>query len=110
VQLHSSRVSTFLPVHTVNCMQTLKVLNMTALVGSAVFASKPYFLDADPIYLENVTGYYPREYERAFPRDLFDTVIDVEPITGAVRCSSLSGNQPPLAPNHHRGSTVLFPL
>lgn len=65
------------------------VLNMTALVGSTVFASKPYFLDADPSYLDNITGFWDNSgmdpdsggVERH--RDLYDTVIDVNAITGS---------------------------
>ena len=40
-----------------------------------MFASKPHFLDADPSYRDNVTGMKPN-------RDLHDSYLDVEPITG----------------------------
>lgn len=55
------------------------VLNLTAVFtqNAPVFASKPHFLDADPGYVNNVTGLYPN-------RELHDSYLDVEPITGAV--------------------------
>ena len=56
---------------------------MTALIGAPVFASKPYFLDADPVYLENITGYIEDGFDVEEYRDLYDTVIDVETVTGA---------------------------
>ena len=41
-----------------------------------VFGSKPHFLDADPLLLDSVVGLSP-------DRNKHDTVIDVEPTTGA---------------------------
>jgi hypothetical protein len=59
------------------------VLNMTDDVGAPVFASKPYFLDGDPAYYENITGYVPPVYAKeGVPRDLYDTFLDVSPISG----------------------------
>ena len=60
------------------------VLNLTAVFtqNAPVFASKPHFLDAYPGYVDNVTGLYPN-------RDLHDSYLDVEPITGKLELISL---------------------
>eukprot|EP00386_Alphamonas_edax_P000663 GDKI01002080.1.p1 GENE.GDKI01002080.1~~GDKI01002080.1.p1 ORF type:complete len:299 (+),score=87.08 GDKI01002080.1:3-899(+) len=50
-------------------------LNMTNCAGVPIFVSKPHFLDADEWYTEQVTGLSP-------DRQLHDTVLYVEPITG----------------------------
>ena len=44
--------------------------NLTDYVGAPAFASKPYFLDADPVYLENITNFLPTEYAKnGVPRE-----------------------------------------
>eukprot|EP00056_Hartaetosiga_gracilis_P000951 m.41493 g.41493 ORF g.41493 m.41493 type:complete len:545 (+) comp10430_c0_seq2:30-1664(+) len=53
------------------------VLNLTNAIGGPAFASKPHFLDADPVYLQMVDGLAPPN------RTLHDTTIDVEPYTGS---------------------------
>lgn len=50
---------------------------MTTAAGGPLFASKPHFLDGDPIYNINVKGMHP-------VREWHDTNLDVEPITGAL--------------------------
>ena len=52
-------------------------LNMTSIVGGPAFASKPHFLDADPVYRQMVDGIAPPN------RSLHDTTLDLEPYTGA---------------------------
>ena len=42
-----------------------------------MFASKPHFLDADPAFLNNVTGLSPN-------REKHDSYLDVEPVGGEV--------------------------
>jgi len=54
------------------------VLNMTRAVVAPVFASKPSYLDADPIYGKLVDGVPP------FSRDDDDTYLDIDPWTGSV--------------------------
>ena len=57
--------------------------NLTDYVGAPAFASKPYFLDADPAYLENVTHFLPTEYAKnGVPRAQYDTYVDLAPIIG----------------------------
>ena len=68
---------------------------MTALIGAPVFASKPYFLDADPVYLENITGYIEDGFDVEEYRDLYDTVIDVETVTGASFRAPAASDQRP---------------
>ena len=53
------------------------VLNLTPVVPVHVplFASKPHFLHADPVFRENVTGMNPDPA-------IHDSYIAVEPITG----------------------------
>jgi len=53
------------------------VMNRTSTAMLAkLFLSKPHYLDADPFYLNQVTGLSPN-------RTAHDTWIDVEPITGS---------------------------
>ena len=53
------------------------VLNLTEVVPENVplFASKPHFLHADPVYLQNVSGLHPDS-------SIHDSYLGVEPITG----------------------------
>ena len=53
------------------------VLNLTAVMPSNVplFASKPHFLHADPVYRENVSGMHPVV-------SIHDSYLALEPITG----------------------------
>ncbi len=51
-------------------------VGVTQAPPAPVFSSKPHFLDGDDILLEKVHGLSPN-------RDLHDTFMDVEPITGA---------------------------
>jgi lysosome membrane protein 2 len=53
------------------------VLNLTTVfpMNAPVFASKPHFLDADPLFLANLTGLSPN-------RTLHDSYLDIEPNTG----------------------------
>eukprot|EP00051_Salpingoeca_urceolata_P028657 m.487773 g.487773 ORF g.487773 m.487773 type:complete len:560 (+) comp25243_c0_seq1:101-1780(+) len=53
-------------------------LNMSHITGAPIFASKPHFLDADPNFLENVTGIAPAI------RAQHDTFLNLEPWTGSV--------------------------
>lgn len=47
------------------------------VVTGPAFASKPHFLDADPVYRQMVDGIPPPN------RTLHDTTLDIEPYTGA---------------------------
>lgn len=53
------------------------VLNLTAVFPQNVpiFASKPHFLDADPVYREEVSGLHPDPAKH-------DSYLDIEPLTG----------------------------
>jgi hypothetical protein len=97
VQWHFSRASTFLPVDTVICVQTLKELTVGGVVVDSVtetFGVRRTFWDAEKGFILN---------DKPFK------------ILGNARCSSLSSSQPSLATN---GQTiqdlwqraVLFPL
>lgn len=57
-------------------------LNMTTFVGAPVFATKPFFLDADPRYSENLTNFSPGP--GGVTREEFDTFLDIEPYSGTV--------------------------
>eukprot|EP00128_Syssomonas_multiformis_P000333 Colp12_sorted_trinity150504_noHs@2734 len=52
------------------------VLNMSTINQAPLFASKPHFLDADPVYTSKFTGLDP-------DADEHDTFLGVEPYTGA---------------------------
>ena len=58
------------------CPDGMFYLGPTQVVEVPVFGSKPHFLDGDPLLLESVRGLNPNRAEH-------DTVIDVEPTTGA---------------------------
>ena len=58
------------------CPDGLFYLGPTQPKEIPVFGSKPHFLDGDPLLLDSVTGLGPN-------RSKHDTVIDVEPTTGA---------------------------
>ena len=58
------------------CPDGMFYLGPTQAVEVPVFGSKPHFLDGDPLLLESVRGLNPNRAEH-------DTVIDVEPTTGA---------------------------
>ena len=58
------------------CPDGLFYLGPTQLKEIPVFGSKPHFLDGDPMLLESIIGLEPNRSEH-------DTVIDVEPTTGA---------------------------
>jgi len=49
-----------------------------------MFASKPHFLDADPVFLTNVTGLCPNA-------SIHDSYMGVEPITGWQSNGGISG-------------------
>eukprot|EP01064_Diplonema_japonicum_P004097 TRINITY_DN12696_c0_g1_i1.p1 TRINITY_DN12696_c0_g1~~TRINITY_DN12696_c0_g1_i1.p1 ORF type:complete len:512 (+),score=101.73 TRINITY_DN12696_c0_g1_i1:50-1585(+) len=53
------------------------VLNATASQTANIFISKPHFLDADPFYMNMVTGVEPGDNDRD------NTFIWIEPITGS---------------------------
>ena len=61
--------------HTQSQSLSVSLLNMRA--AGPVFASKPNFLDGDPIYRSWITGMGEPN------RTLDDTTLDVEPLTGA---------------------------
>ena len=58
------------------CPDGMFFLGPTQVVEVPVYGSKPHFLDGDPLLLESVVGLEPNREEH-------DTVIDIEPITGA---------------------------
>ena len=58
------------------CPDGMFFLGPTQVVEIPVYGSKPHFLDGDPLLLDSVVGLNP-------DREKHDTVIDVEPITGA---------------------------
>ena len=58
------------------CPDGMFYLGVTQVKETPVYGSKPHFLDGDPLLLESVKGLNP-------VREKHDTVIDVEPITGA---------------------------
>jgi len=58
------------------CPDGMIFLGPTQVVEVPVYGSKPHFLDGDPLLLESVVGLEP-------DREEHDTIIDIEPITGA---------------------------
>ena len=63
------------------------VLNLTDAVGAPVFASKPFWLDADPFYRTNITLPQPPPGYGTLDRPdraMCDTFLDIEPVTGTV--------------------------
>ncbi|MFX1377240.1 MAG: hypothetical protein ACFFA0_15660 [Promethearchaeota archaeon] len=61
-----------------NYYQSIEGLaNMTIEHEVPLFISKPHFLDADPKLINSVSGIYPS-------KELHDTHLDIEPITGIV--------------------------
>lgn len=58
------------------CPDGMFYLGPTQVQEIPVYGSKPHFLDGDPLLLESVEGLNP-------VREKHDTIIDVEPITGA---------------------------
>ena len=58
------------------CPDGMIYLGPTQALEVPVYGSKPHFLDGDPGLLESVVGLTP-------DREKHDTVLDVEPITGA---------------------------
>lgn len=58
------------------CPDGMFFIGPTQVVEVPVYGSKPHFLDGDPLLLDSILGLEP-------DRELHDTVIDVEPITGA---------------------------
>lgn len=58
------------------------ILNMEPAVGAPIIASKPFFVDADPFYRENLTNF--PDAGRVITPEVFDTFLDIEPTTGTV--------------------------
>lgn len=58
------------------CPDGMFYLGVTQVKETPVYGSKPHFLDGDPLLLKSVKGLHP-------VREKHDTIIDVEPMTGA---------------------------
>jgi len=57
------------------------VMNLTAAYTAPIFASKPFFLDADDSFLLNLSRTYKPDYATRYNSDTF---LDIEPNTGAI--------------------------